>query len=216
MHDVASHDGRTVLFVSHNLSAITELTSRAILLKCGAVQIDDEVGKVISMYLSHGGASSNTYLNPAATTAAPQLGYAEVLTSDVNGVHQFGEQLEFVFNIRHETPLLRGCFSFQVVNQFQQPILHAWALFPDVRFGSTGKETTLRCIFPSVRLNVGQYHLRTYLSEPPGGEVYETLDDVCSFEVIRIDDTVLWGWRPEVCAYHEKWEWRLDDTAALA
>ena len=50
MEDVAS-GGRTVLFVSHNIAAITRLCSRAILLRDGRTVIDDRVDKVVSEYL---------------------------------------------------------------------------------------------------------------------------------------------------------------------
>jgi hypothetical protein len=45
------------------------------------------------------------------------------------------------------------------------------------------------------------------LSEPPGQEVYEMLDGLCPFEIVRTEEMVLWGWRPNVCAYHEQWSW---------
>jgi lipopolysaccharide transport system ATP-binding protein len=53
MEDVSSH-GRTVLFVSHNMPAITRLCSRAILLKQGAMVMDGTSTEVVSAYLSEG------------------------------------------------------------------------------------------------------------------------------------------------------------------
>jgi lipopolysaccharide transport system ATP-binding protein len=49
MQDVAS-GGRTVLFVSHNMAAITRLCSRAILLSQGSVVADGPVAKVAGIY----------------------------------------------------------------------------------------------------------------------------------------------------------------------
>jgi lipopolysaccharide transport system ATP-binding protein len=49
MQDVAS-GGRTVLFVSHNMAAITRLCSRAILLSHGGVAADGPVAKVAGIY----------------------------------------------------------------------------------------------------------------------------------------------------------------------
>jgi lipopolysaccharide transport system ATP-binding protein len=50
MADVAT-GGRTVLFVSHNMAAITRLCSRAILLRDGKVVADDRVDGVVTQYL---------------------------------------------------------------------------------------------------------------------------------------------------------------------
>ena len=44
--------GRTVLFVSHNMAAISGLCQRAILLDHGSMVLDGAVDSVISQYLS--------------------------------------------------------------------------------------------------------------------------------------------------------------------
>ena len=49
MHDVAG-EGRTVLFVSHNLSTITTLCPRGILLDKGVVRSDGKMDSVIGLY----------------------------------------------------------------------------------------------------------------------------------------------------------------------
>lgn len=51
MQDVSTSEGRTVLFVSHNMQAISTLCSRAILLNKGAVVQDDATNEVIKNYL---------------------------------------------------------------------------------------------------------------------------------------------------------------------
>ena len=51
MKDVSCH-GRTVLFVSHNMAAVTALCSRAILLQEGQCKLDDTPSEVVGTYLS--------------------------------------------------------------------------------------------------------------------------------------------------------------------
>ena len=51
MSDVAQ-EGRTVLFVSHNMAAIKSLCDRAILLDKGITNLDDSAEKVVKYYLS--------------------------------------------------------------------------------------------------------------------------------------------------------------------
>ena len=55
MHDVAAGDGRTILFVSHNLSALAQLCERAILLEKGSVTSIGPVKDVVET-LPQGGA----------------------------------------------------------------------------------------------------------------------------------------------------------------
>ncbi len=47
-----SGSGRTVLFVSHNLTAVRSLCERAILLNAGRLEIDADVDRVVSAYLA--------------------------------------------------------------------------------------------------------------------------------------------------------------------
>ncbi len=53
-----AESGRTVLFVSHNMGAITSLCSRALLLDEGRLQTDDLTERVISRYLTSGASVS--------------------------------------------------------------------------------------------------------------------------------------------------------------
>ncbi len=52
----------------------------------------------------------------------------------------------------------------------------------------------------SAPLNVGRHCLRVFLSEPPGGDYFETLESVGNFEVVVAGDPPLFGYRPEACA----------------
>jgi len=50
--DSISGSGRTILFVSHNMSAVQELCARSILLSSGEILMDDKTDKVINDYFS--------------------------------------------------------------------------------------------------------------------------------------------------------------------
>jgi len=54
MHDV-TRQGRTVVFVSHNLAAVRSLCSRALLLEKGRLLFDGETDEAIERYLGRGG-----------------------------------------------------------------------------------------------------------------------------------------------------------------
>jgi lipopolysaccharide transport system ATP-binding protein len=212
MDDVASKEGRTVLLVSHNMAAINEMADRALLLESGRVIVDGSVSDALSTYLSIG-ATAPVYVRPPGKAChAPHVRRIEVFTSDANGVHHFGEPLEIKFWIKHEEAISKACFSFTIVNYNLQNVVHAWAFHPEYSFGQKGPESVLTCRFPALRLNVGRFHLRTNLTGPPNGEVYERLDGVCPFEIARTESSTLWGWRPENCAYHEEWDWKVETS----
>jgi lipopolysaccharide transport system ATP-binding protein len=54
MQDVATKEGRTVLFVSHNMTAVRSLCGRIILIKSGQLAGDGLPDEIIQAYVSHG------------------------------------------------------------------------------------------------------------------------------------------------------------------
>jgi lipopolysaccharide transport system ATP-binding protein len=213
MEEVSRREGRTILFVSHNLASIAELATRAILVESGSIVKDGQVGDAISLYLSRDSTPAIYIAAPKTKEEIPYVKRAEVITSEPNGIHEFGKSLEVKFWIKHTKPMSKGCFSFQIINQFQYAVVHAWAFYPEYRYASAPGETLLICKFPSLKLNVGRCHIRAHLSEPPGLEFYETLDGICSFEVVRTRDTRLWGWDPTTFVYQEECRWTVESRA---
>jgi lipopolysaccharide transport system ATP-binding protein len=73
MQDVARHQGRTVIFVSHNMSAVQTLCGRAVFLQQGRVKSIGSVEDQIRHYLDEmssiqaGNAEMNTQLGPTLT-----------------------------------------------------------------------------------------------------------------------------------------------------
>ena len=115
--------------------------------------------------------------------------------------------MQVKFWIRHDVPMAKACLSFQIINQFQQAAVYAWAFPNDVKFGIKKGKSVLICHFSSLRLNVGQFYLRVNLAEPPGGEHYQRLDGICPFEIVQVTEAKLWGSNPNDCVYHEQWRW---------
>ena len=52
MENVSKREGRTVLFVSHNMDAVQELCARVILFHAGQIQNEGSAAKVIQEYLT--------------------------------------------------------------------------------------------------------------------------------------------------------------------
>ncbi len=63
MGDAANNEGRTVLYVSHNISTIRQLCSRCIVMNSGKVVFDGGVEEAISYYTEEINLNSNIYCN---------------------------------------------------------------------------------------------------------------------------------------------------------
>ncbi|MFQ5609033.1 MAG: polysaccharide ABC transporter ATP-binding protein [Woeseiaceae bacterium] len=109
MEDVGK-EGRTVLFVSHNMAAITRLCRRGILLSAGSVIADGETHEVVSHYLTSG-------LGTAATREWPDIDDApgdesvrlrSVRVTDQDGATTEGIDIRHPVGIVMEYEVLKG------------------------------------------------------------------------------------------------------------
>jgi homopolymeric O-antigen transport system ATP-binding protein len=82
MQDVAS-GGRTVLFVSHNMAAITRLCSRAILLRAGRIALDGRVEAVVGEYIRGGAGDSPVAVDYEAAGRTPGDEHARLLAARI-------------------------------------------------------------------------------------------------------------------------------------
>lgn len=210
MDEVSRKAGRTVLFVSHSIAAVSALTQRAILLSKGRLVGVGPTEDVVMQYMeTH--ERGKIYETPQQT-AAPHIARIELMTSEGPGLHQFDDPLEVRVLVRHDTPMRKACLSLQLVDQYNRAVVHTHAYHDALAFGARPGFTQLTCRFPALKLNVGYYQLNANLSEPPGGEVYARVKEVCGFEVIRTRDATLWGWHADVCTHFEDCAWSV--TAA--
>ncbi len=87
MDDVARH-GRTVVFVSHQLSAVTRLCERAYWIDAGRLQVEGPTNEVVAQYLHQAGATQDGGVAtigpdvPRSTTGAVTLEQVALLGAD--------------------------------------------------------------------------------------------------------------------------------------
>lgn len=98
-------------------------------------------------------------------------------------------------------------FSFQIVDSLDRPVAHIWRYDQDKPFLRGKGLQKVVCEIPNCRLNIGHFSLRTFLAGPPGKPADQVLEGVCNFEVVIYERSTLFGWRQEVCAYHEEADW---------
>lgn len=207
MHSVATQQGRTVLFVSHNMAAVNALTRQIVLLHKGRIQFEGPTDEGVMRYLAVSSQKGGKYDSEKRDADKPYVARAWIESYEENCSHISGEEMKITFELRHLKPAKSACFSFQIVNQYQQAIVHCWIYDADTPICRRGEFTTLTCRLPRLALNVGRYSLTTYLLEPPGGDFFEKLEGICEFNVDIVQKQTLFGWRPDACAYIEQFEW---------
>ncbi|HWE38571.1 MAG TPA: ABC transporter ATP-binding protein, partial [Isosphaeraceae bacterium] len=116
MQDVAAGDGRTILFVSHNMGAMAQLCQRGILLEHGSVSADGPIRDVIDRYLQSGADHRSARAEFPVDPSKPcQFLAAEVLRADGSPGADFSCDEPFVvrlrFEVREPTPVRRIWFT---------------------------------------------------------------------------------------------------------
>jgi lipopolysaccharide transport system ATP-binding protein len=205
MEDV-SHSGRTVIFVSHNMAAITSLTVTSALLQAGNCVFFGETQEAVGKYLSSMQSQKSRY-EASPVVGKPSITSVEVFCSQPGAVHESGAPMRIEFEFYHPDAIPGACLSFQIVNQAQIPVVHFRAFDHSVEICNGSGTTKVVCEIPRLSLNVGQYSLTAYFTDPPGGQSYQHLVGICHFRVIILNKTSLYGWRSEYCTYHEESKW---------
>jgi len=62
MQDVSRGEGRTVLFVSHNMAAVKSLCTRGIIIKNGLIDYIGDINSTVERYLTDSDSSKNTHI----------------------------------------------------------------------------------------------------------------------------------------------------------
>jgi lipopolysaccharide transport system ATP-binding protein len=210
MGDVATKEGRTVLFVSHSMQAIAQLTKRCILLSKGNIQFDGHTDKAVRLYI----AGQQTSQEQPAYYVAPTnktgnfVAWAKAHVSEDQGIHCWGEPITFEFALHVANPHESLWFSFQIVNELQQAMCIFWFNGPNAPFRQESGTFILRCEVPKFRLYRGEYKLRTWFSERRGNTLLENLQEICPFEVtMHGHERNEYEWQADECTYLEDAVW---------
>ena len=83
MNSVATKDGRTVLFVSHNMEAVMRLCNSALLLEKGNVKAYGHVGQIVTEYLKTGSSASEIVDLKSSVRPMPVRGQVRLLAASV-------------------------------------------------------------------------------------------------------------------------------------
>ena len=186
MEEVA-RDGRTVVFVSHNLGTIRHLCQRGILLSQGEVLADTTAPEAIDEYLSLVERTADEDL--LERRDRPRIGEEEtflkrvVVTDDVSGREDVvvgGHRARIAVEVSEPLPRLE-C-QIIVVNSLGQPVTRldsAVSAPSDVR--DPGLETEMECTIDQLPLTPGRYRLDVRISG--NEELQDVLDAAAYFDV---------------------------------
>jgi homopolymeric O-antigen transport system ATP-binding protein len=156
MQDVAQGEGRTVLFVSHNMQSVRVLCSRALLLSDGKLVVDSDIDSTIQTYLNR-----DFEIVDIAEARDRRPGSGELRFTSITPAKtafNSAEQIDIDFTVVHDLPSAPGQFFVSCVirNDMGVEVVHCDSRMVG-HWMQTGPEHYGRFTLRSPWLRPGQY-----------------------------------------------------------
>jgi len=163
MEDVAQ-EGRTVLFVSHNMSAVQALCPRTILLRQGQVALDGPTESVVREYLANltEGAEQALEDNPERTgSGGVYLTAARVLDETHQPTRHLiaGRPASFELHYRNLIGAKRANVAMTIYNHLGIAVTNCDTVLTGFSVEEMGPEGILTCHIPNLPFPIGQYYV---------------------------------------------------------
>jgi ABC-type polysaccharide/polyol phosphate transport system ATPase subunit len=188
MNDVSRRDGRTVLFVSHNMEAVLNLCARAVLLGSGQVVEIGDAASVVARHLSRDYSGSTEIClkdrpRPSELPNRVRLSAATTIAPQQNWVFSFGQFLSFDIWIDSTVPLGDaelgiGLFSakgYEIASWSNACSGEQFTIRPGVN--------AFRVEYQDLTLLPGQYSIGVGIRPGPGRDLEDYLPEAILFEV---------------------------------
>ncbi len=193
MQQVSKGEGRTVLFVSHNMTAVQRLCPRALLMRKGTVAADGAVDEVMREYLSYLHESAETAFehNPERSgTGGIRLVAAQAFNGDRAATRGLvaGQPATFEFCYVNPGKIRRAHVAVTVFNHLGDAATHldTWLYDNDpVTLAAEGKFTVR---IPNVPFPLGEYRLAVSVNPEHGGPA----DVVPNALIFTVENTIFY------------------------
>ena len=186
--------GRTVIFISHNMSTITSLCERGLYVQKGRIAFDGPIEKTIETYLSsqHRLDGSGT-LEDVERDGSGAIRFAEVTIANGEGAPEIYPDREVLirlrFSAREKVPGHQLNLGLGINTILGQRLATLYTRFdPDQQLKSIEVEdgTEIECRLPELPLRPGRYFMTLYLDQT-GGELLDRIQNQVEFEILTAD-----------------------------
>ncbi|MCF1191243.1 ABC transporter ATP-binding protein [Mangrovimonas sp. AS39] len=186
MQDISKGEGRTVLFVSHNMAAVKSLCTRGIVLEHGKTVFEGGTDDAVDFYLNETKDKSKSYLSNRIEANENYIKSIKIVTSK-NGFHEFNKDLKVEITIHCAEKIQEPAVSYQIINNDNIPLIHELVLYNEQNFGENNGVYKLSSLIKNIKLYEGEYGLNVFFADNFSKITYDRLFEVCHFEIINSD-----------------------------
>ncbi len=206
-------EGRTVLFVSHNMAAVQNLCGRAIVLRQGRIVFDGPTDQAVRKYLDYLDAATARAFqdNPDRRgTGLIRFTGASILDASdrVSQSLIAGQAASFIFQYENPQRIRRAEWGMEIHNQDGVVVSDLDCRFTgfDVELNERG---TLTCHIPILPLPIGNYRVLVWIAIQ--GQVADVIPNVAVFDVpssVFFDSVLAPTVKNCVCLITHEWRHR--------
>ncbi|MCQ9640311.1 ABC transporter ATP-binding protein [Chryseobacterium sp. WG14] len=187
MGDVTKGEGRTILFVSHNMTAVKELCNKGILLNQGTLSYEGDMLSTIIEYQKSSTKASSYYFNGNINEA---LGNENIRIKEFSVSPILGNLIDIDSGIRVKLIFQNNCpninldTTFELRNYEELVIFHVGKLITENEDSKTG-DYTVEFDIPAGLINAGNYYFKLIFGRNQT-EVLFGVDNFVGFEVENV------------------------------
>jgi lipopolysaccharide transport system ATP-binding protein len=185
MEDV-SRSGRTIFFVSHNMGAIKNLCSRALVLEAGRIALSSQTDMAIARYLSPSTTEDVRFLKPS--NAPLWIETANLVGISGGTDFYYGDDLTFKL-VCGAVQQIEAFVGFTIASSDGERLLCANNRYQEARAILNERGTTeITCRLGNVPLLEGSYHVNLYLGD--SSKDHHIVENAFQF---RVHERDIWG-----------------------
>ena len=182
MKEVSRNQGRTVLFVSHNMAAVKNLCTRVVWLEHGKVRNVGQADKLVVEYLNE---TTHKLVTAVSAHGLKLINAGFHQAKDDLAINQliFGENYDLRVRIASEKPFSRTAVVVQIKNAYDELITSICTPEEGIKPFEIKGEVEVEISLRPLRLLPGKYTLDVLVFRPNDHTRYLDGESVMNFEV---------------------------------
>lgn len=185
--DEIAHGGRTVVFVSHNLTSVASLCSEGCMLERGRLVVQGPIERVIEQYVASTRREAQTALRERRDREGDgKLRFVGIdIGTPLGRAPVVGEELVVDLFYEAPAPVKNVMVGIAVYGVMGEPLFVVSSAIRGTEFGQAPREGVFRCRIPRLPLSPGSYAMNIYAEV--NGVVADWIQNAADFEVLEGD-----------------------------
>ncbi|OJW75066.1 ABC transporter ATP-binding protein [Spirosoma sp. 48-14] len=176
MGEVSKGEGRTVLFVSHNMGAVSQLCKKGILLNSGKILDSGKVNKVLEAYNNINKSASLVYENYKVGNCG--IMYVKIQNEDKTSIFTFDNEIKIYLKVNSDQANFSYHIGIAIYDQWNRKLFTTVSKVKNEKVGAKD----FLAVIPKNLLLSGKYSIDVSTFMPNGG-VYDYKKNVSDFEI---------------------------------